>query len=79
MSLPGRARGRALVESFDEMAQKYWYRFVNKAGKVAFAGEFSEVLSFKHGLANVRLSENRRWKFAWIDTAGRRVMTYVED
>ena len=67
--------GRALVWTYDGSGKRT-YRFIDKTGKPAFPGEFSAADSFSHGLAPIALDQ--KGALAWIDTSGRRVLTYAE-
>jgi hypothetical protein len=51
------------------------YSFIDRKGNEAFPGEFSAATSFSHGLAHVRLNE--AGGFAWINTSGVKIFTYV--
>jgi hypothetical protein len=55
---------------------EWTYRFIDKVGKPAFPGEFSVAASFTYGLAHV--APGGKGRFAWINTSGKAVFTYVE-
>jgi WG containing repeat len=70
----GFSDGRALVSSSNGLT-KWTYRFINKTGNPAFPGDFSAAASFSYGLAHVALKGKGR--FAWINTSGKPVFSYV--
>ena len=68
--------GRALVAA-SKGGGTWSNRYIDRTGKPAFRGEFALATPFTHRLAHVAL--NARLKtFAWIDTAGKPVFTYVD-
>jgi hypothetical protein len=65
--------GRAIVSRSDGSGN-WRSRFIDKTGNPAFPGEFSVAASFAYGLAPVALGKGT---FAWINTSGKPVFTYV--
>jgi hypothetical protein len=51
-------------------------RYIDRTGKPAFPGRFAAATSFTYGLAHVELNARSK-TFAWIDTSGKPVFTYV--
>jgi hypothetical protein len=67
--------GRAMIIT-GLYSQTPKYRYIDKAGKLAFNGSFDSATAFRHGLAHVAVKQRTGRRLSWINTSGKAVFTY---